>query len=134
MALGGDLGDWCVLELMDSLKGAAPMNTTINGGMVQAPDGSLVVMMEEASEFSIADLDDAVADFVDTYEGVVNIAKTVLPDGYVFTCQNEPEIGGTNFWMQARREINGKTYSIQATAATLEQQQNAAKFAKSIHE
>ena len=122
-----------MLELMDSLKADAPIGTKISGDMIQAPDASLVVTMEEANEFSIADLDEAVADFMDTYDGAVNISKVVLPDGYIFTCQNVPEIGGTNFWMQARRQLNGKAYSIQATAATPEQQQNAVKFVKSIH-
>ena len=55
-----------------------------------------------------------------------------LPDGYIFTATNEPEIGGTNYWMKARRSLRGTAYAIETTAATPEQLANAVAFARSV--
>lgn len=49
------------------LKADAPIGTKISGDMIQAPDASLVVTMEEAT-----------------------MEEAVLPDGYIFTCHNVP--------------------------------------------
>ena len=65
-----------------------------------------------------------------------NVQTELLPDGYVFTAQNEPEIGGTNFWVFCRRffPTKGKAWNIEATAASAEQQMNSVAFAKGIHD
>ena len=70
------------------------------------------------------------------YDGVTNVQKVLLADGYVFTAQNEPDIGGTNYWMHAKRFFasKGQAYKVEATAASAEQQANAALFAKSLND
>ena len=143
-------GGWVVLELgaqngREQLKAFAPAGTELDqpmGGMItgKTDDGTIcfVVNMEATEESSVdaAACDAAVEDFESTYDGVTNVQKEVLADGYVFTAQNEPEIGGTNYWMQCRRffESKGKAWEIQATAASAEQQAFAAAFAKSVHD
>ena len=81
MGHGDVLGEWCMLELMDSLKADAPIGTKISGDMIQAPDTSLVVTMEEPNEFSIADLDEAVADVAHRYRPVVEEGGQPLDEG-----------------------------------------------------
>ena len=104
-------------------------------------DGNVIFVVqmegdEDETSVAAAALDAAVADMTDTYDGVTNVQKELLADGYVFTAQNEPEIGGTNFWLMSRRFFpgKGKAWNVEATAASAEQQANAVAFAKSIHE
>ena len=47
MGHGDVLGEWCMLELMDSLKADAPIGTKISGDMIRAPDASLGVVIRK---------------------------------------------------------------------------------------
>ena len=144
---------WLEFELgifngREQLKAYAPIDSDLDEpmeGMItgKTDDGNTVVFVvtmavadEDASGVDAAALDAAVQDFVETYDKVSHVTKELLADGYVFTAQNEPEIGGTNFWMMSRRFYpgKGKAWNVEATAATAEQQMNAVSFAKSIHE
>jgi len=103
---------------------------TISGG-----DGAFVLTMGEPGEFSTCKpaLDDAVADFKETYDKVSEVKTSTLADGYLFTAQNEPEIGGTNYWLLCRRTLKGQAWAIESTCATPAQLANAAAFARSVH-
>jgi hypothetical protein len=147
---------WLPFELgtfsgREQLKACAPIGTTLDEpaeGMIMGKDGDdnvvFVVSMaqaagEEEGENAGVDataLEAAVADFVDTYDAVSNVHRELLADGYVFTARNEPEIGGTNYWVFCRRFFpsKGKAWNVEATAASAEQQASAVAFAKSIHD
>ena len=109
----------------------APSDTRIGHPMIMsAAFGALT--MAEADELCLEDLEAAVADFVDTYDGVSAVTRQVLSDGYLFTAENEADIGGTNYWLKCRRTIQDKAYAIEATAATAEQRTHAVAFARSV--
>ena len=125
---------WLEFELgvdLDQCKSMVPdTDTAIDHPMITGPNISLT--MEHANEFCEEELEAAVTDFAETYDKVSNVEKFTLADGYLFTAQNEPEIGGTNYWVKCRRTVNGKAYAIESTCATKEQQANAVIFAKRV--
>lgn len=130
---------WRPFELgvpLDQLKAHAPMGTSIDHGpmgtTIMGAEVSFVVTMEAANEFSLPELEAAVADFTDTYAEVKDVVRKPLADGYLFTAQNESGFGGTNFWLVARREIRGKAYSVSSTCSTPAQLANAVTFALSV--
>ena len=143
---------WLIFELgvlngREQLKAYAPFNTDLDepmDGMITGKgedeygNHHFVVSVAQADDPAVdaAALEAAIADFTDTYDGVTNVQKELFADGYVFTGENTPEIGGTNFWVFYRRFFpsKDKAWSVEATAATLQQQANAVAFAKSIHE
>jgi hypothetical protein len=142
--LGFELG---MLNGREQLKAFAPIGTDVDepmDGMITGKDADdnvlFVVSMAQADEDEAGvdgtALEAAVADFTDTYTGVTSVQKELLADGYVFTAQNEPEIGGTNYWVFCRRSFpsKGKAWNVEATAASAEQQTNAVAFAKSIND
>ena len=135
-----------ILNNRDQLKAFAPIGTECDqpmDGMITGKDNDdnvlfVVTMDHEEDDLKVdtAALDAAATDMTETYDGVTNLQKELLSDGYVFTAQNEPEIGGTNYWMFAKRYFpsKGKAYKIEATASSAEQQSFAAAFAKSIND
>ena len=140
--LGFELG---IFNGREQLKAFAPIGTDLDDpmdGMITGKDDDgnvcFVVTMAQADDTSVdaAALEAAVTDFTETYDAVTNVQKELLPDGYVFTAQNEPEIGGTNFWVFSRRFFpsKGKAWNIEATAASDEQQAYSVAFAKSIND
>lgn len=102
---------WVEFELgvaLDQCKSLAPFGTEIDHPMIRdTENNSLVLTMEPAGEFTISQLQAAVIDFSETYSGVTNVARETLPDGYVFTAQNEGAMG-TIYWMKAFRTIASK--------------------------
>ena len=61
----------------------------------------------------------------------INMKEEALPDGWAITFENKGGIG-TNYWVQARREIGGKPIWCDTTASTTEQQANALAVCKSL--
>ena len=85
---------WLEMELGAALgqcKAHAPYGTELDLPMITGPDGAFVLTMEEAGEDCLEELEAAVSDFTETYDGVSNVVRTPLADGYIFTATNEPE-------------------------------------------
>jgi hypothetical protein len=115
------------------LNAEAPAGSTVSdaiggtGVMVQGPE--LVVTVQEASDSQPKTLD-ATKEDAEMY-GPKNPKTEELPDGFIYMFENSGG-AGTNYWVQARREIGGKTYWCETTAAQPEQQANAVAFCKSL--
>ena len=60
-----------------------------------------------------------------------NLKAETLPDGYVVTYDNSGSMGA-NFFVQARRDIGGKTYSCSTTVSNADQQAAAVAACKSL--
>jgi len=100
-----------------------------DGVMIQAP--GLVVSIDVASEMRPATLD-AAKEEADMYTPK-NIQTEELPDGWVFTFENEGGMG-KNYFVQVRREIGGKAYWCDTTASQPEQATNAIAVCKSLQQ
>jgi hypothetical protein len=112
------------------LKGDAPEGTSVTelmgNDMVQGPN--LVVTVEKGDEKPKTG-DDAIKD-ADMYTPKDPKVETIA-DGYVLTFTNEGGLG-TNFWVNARREIGGAAYWCTTTASSQEQSDAAVAFCKSL--
>lgn len=115
------------------LKADAPAGAEVKdamigeGHMVQAP--GLVVNIELASESRPKTGEDAQKD-ADMY-GPKNPKVETLADGWALTFDNEGSMG-KNFFVNVRREIDGKSIWCETTAAEAAQQANALAFCKSL--
>lgn len=112
------------------LKGTAPAGANVSemmgNDMVQAP--GLVVTVEPGDDKPKTG-EDAQKD-ADMYTPKDPKIET-LEDGYVLTFTNEGGMG-TNFFVNARREIDGKAYWCSTTASDQAQSDNAVAFCKSL--
>jgi hypothetical protein len=116
-----------------SLTATAPAETTVGDGiggsglMITGP--GLVVMVDAASDSRPKDLDAAKKD-AEMYTPK-NPKDEKLADGWVYTFENTGGMG-TNYFVNVRREIGGKSYWCETTASTPEQQTAALDFCKSL--
>jgi hypothetical protein len=94
--------------------------------MAQGPN--LVATVEKGDEKPKTG-DDAIKD-ADMYTPKDPKVET-LTDGYVLTFTNEGGLG-TNYWVNARREIDGAAYWCTTTASSQEQSDAAVAFCKSL--
>jgi hypothetical protein len=112
------------------LKADAPAGTTVTdmmgSDMAQGPN--LVASVEKGDDKPKTG-DDAIKD-ADMYTPVDPKVET-LADGYVLTFTNAGGMG-TNYFVNARREIDGAAYWCTTTATTQEQSDNAVAFCKSL--
>ena len=116
------------------LKGDAPAGATVGdvigggtGHMIQAP--GLVVSVEIASDTRPKTGEDAQKE-ADMY-GPKNPKVEKLADGWALTFDNEGGMG-KNYFVNVRREIDGKSIWCETTAAEAAQQANALAFCKSL--
>ncbi len=129
-AAGGD-GEVELEKL--GLKAKAPAGSSVGdaivgeGVMIQGPD--LVVTVEVASD-SRPKTEEAAKKDVDIYTPK-NLVTEKLEDGWSLTFDNEGGMGA-NFFVQVRRDIDGKSYWCETTASKPEQQANALAFCKSL--
>ena len=125
---GGAAGEVALPKV--GLKGDGPAGTTVmamgDDDMVQGP-GFVVTVGKGDDKPKTGD--EAIAD-ADMYTPKDPKVET-LPDGYVLTFTNEGG-AGTNYWVNARREIDGAAYWCSTTATTQEQSDNAVAFCKSL--
>jgi len=112
------------------LKGTAPAGTNVSemmgNDMVQGPG---LVATVEAGDDKPKTGEEAQKE-ADMYSPE-NAKIEKLEDGYVLTFTNKGGMG-TNYWVQARREIDGKAYWCTTTASQQEQSDNAVAFCKSL--
>jgi hypothetical protein len=113
------------------LKGAAPAGAAVSEmmGMDMVNGGGLTATVEAGDDKPATG--DAAKEDADMY-GPENANVETLDDGYVFTFTNKGGMG-ENFWVQSRREIDGKAVWCSTTASTKEQQDAAVAFCKSLH-
>jgi nucleoside phosphorylase/DNA-binding CsgD family transcriptional regulator len=112
------------------LKADAPAGTTIGEimgkDMAQGPD--LMVIVEKGDDKPNTG-DDAIKDA--EMVRPKDLKVETLPDGYVLTFTNDGALG-TNYWVNARREIGGGAYWCSTTASSREQSDAAVLFVKSL--
>ncbi|MDB4958600.1 MAG: uncharacterized protein JWO36_6169 [Myxococcales bacterium] len=60
-----------------------------------------------------------------------NLKTETLPDGYVITFENTGSMG-TNYWVQVRRDIGGKTYECSTTGSEAAQAKAVVEACKSL--
>jgi hypothetical protein len=115
------------------LKAEAPAGATVgkaiggSGVMVQAP--GLVVTVEEASD-TRPKTPEAAKEDADMYTPQ-NWKVETVEGGFVATFDNSGSMGA-NYFVSARREIDGKSYWCSTTASQAEQQAAAVAFCKSL--
>ena len=116
------------------LKGEAPAGTeakdAIGGGaghMIMGP--GLVANVEVASDSRPKTADDAKKE-AEMYTPK-NLKDEKLADGWAITFDNEGGMG-KNFFVNVRREIDGKSIWCETTASTPEQATAALNFCKSL--
>lgn len=112
---------------MDAPAGSNVSDGVVGGQMVQGP--GLVVSVDEAKESSPATLEAQKEDA--SMYSPKNYQEETLPDGWAVTFENTGG-AGTNYWVVVRREIGGKAYRCETTAASAEQQANALAACKSL--
>ena len=112
------------------LKADAPAGTSVSemmgNDMAQGPN--LVATVEKGDDKPKTG-EEAQAD-AEMY-GPKDPKIETLADGYVLTFTNEGS-AGTNFFVNARREIDGAAYWCTTTASTQEQMDAAVAFCKSL--
>lgn len=112
------------------LKGMAPAGSKVSemmgNDMVQGPG---LVATVEPGDKKPKTADDAKKD-AEMYSPE-NINVEEVEGGYVMTFTNKGGMG-TNYWVQAYREIDGKPFFCSTTASQEEQQKNAVEFCKSL--
>jgi hypothetical protein len=117
------------------LRGQAPKGTTVgglefdDGVMIQGPNG-VAASVGLASDAQPKTEAEAKKDAESTYKAK-NLASETLEDGFAVTFENETPLG-TNFWVNARRDIGGKAYWCSTTASSPEQQAAVLAFCKSL--
>ncbi|HRI10535.1 MAG TPA: hypothetical protein PKW35_22095 [Nannocystaceae bacterium] len=110
-------------------EGAAAGDAIVGDGvMIQGP--GIVVTVQVAGEMYPKTLEDAKKEATEMYSGK-EIKEETLPDGWVIVWENEGGLG-KNYWVQARRDIDGKSYECSTTASQPEQQTNALATCKSL--
>ena len=116
------------------LKGDAPAETEVkdaigggNGHMLQGP--GLVVSAEIASDSRPKTVEDAKKE-ADMYTPK-NLKEEKLADGWAITFDNEGGMG-KNYFVNVRRDIDGKAIWCSTMQSTAEQQTNALNFCKSL--
>lgn len=115
------------------LKAEAPAGTNIGdavmgeGVMAQGPN--LVATVEVASDTRPKTEEDAKEE-AESYTPQ-NFKSEKLDDGWAVTFDNQGDLG-TNYFVQVRRDIGGKTYWCETTSSTPEQQTAALDFCKSL--
>lgn len=115
------------------LTAAAPAETTVSDGiggsgvMIMGP--GLVASVEEASATRPKDTAAAKKD-AEMYSPQ-NVKEEKLADGWVVTFDNKGDMGA-NYFVNVRRDINGKSYWCETTASSPEQQTAAIDFCKSL--
>jgi len=131
---GGSSGGSSTLELTKlGLKADVPEGSKAGdsivgeGVMIQGPN--LVVDIEIASDMKPKTVEEAKGE-ADMYSPK-NIQTEKLADGWLLTFENEGGMG-KNYFVQARREIGGKTYWCSTTSSNPEQKANAVKACKSL--
>jgi len=60
-----------------------------------------------------------------------NFKEEKLSDGWILTFENKGSMG-TNYWLKARREIDGKPYVCETSVSKPEQVEGAIKICKSL--
>lgn len=113
------------------LKGAAPAGAAVSEmmGMEMVSGGGLTASVE-SGDGKPATGEEAQKE-ADMYTPE-NPNIEVLADGYVFTFTNKGD-AGENFWVQSRREIDGKAVWCTTTSSSKDQQDAAVAFCKSLH-
>jgi hypothetical protein len=113
------------------LQADAPAETTISEmfGMDMVEGPHLVATTVENGDDKPKTGDDALED-AEIYTPQ-NPKVETLADGYVLTFTNVGGLG-TNYWVNARREIDGVAYWCTAVASTQEQSDSAVVFCKSL--
>ncbi len=131
---GGEAAAAGAVELTDlGLKAEAPAGSSAGkaivgeGMMVQGP--GLIATVEVASDTRPKTAEEAEKE-ADMYTPK-NLVSEKLEDGFVVTFDNEGGMGA-NFFVNVRREIDGKSYWCETTASSAEQQANAVAFCKSL--
>lgn len=116
------------------LKADAPAETEVkdafgggNGHMLTGP--GLVVSAEVASDTRPKTVEDAKKE-ADMYTPK-NLKEEKLADGWAITFDNEGGMG-KNYFVNVRRDIDGKSIWCETTVAMPEQQTNALNFCKSL--
>ena len=116
------------------LKADAPAGTEVKdamtggvGHMLMGP--GLVANVEVASDTRPKTVDDAKKE-ADMYTPK-NLKDEKLPDGWAITFDNEGGMG-KNYFVNVRREIDGKAVWCETTVSTPEQQTHAVNFCKSL--
>ena len=120
------------LDLSDfGLTAAAPAGATVQkmGKKVMVRGTDLVVTVGPAASFDAADVKAALSE-AEGNKGE-NMKPETLADGFILTYENKGS-AGSNYWVAARRTIDGKDYSCGTTASTPAQQSAAAAFCKSL--
>ena len=117
------------------LKGDAPAESNagdaIGGGvghMVQGP-GGFVATVEVASDTRPKTAEDAKKE-ADMYTPK-NLKDEKLADGWAITFDNEGGLG-KNYFVNVRRDIDGKSIWCETTSSTPEQQASVLAFCKSL--
>lgn len=98
-----------------------------DGHMIQGP--GLVVTAQIASDSRPKTVEDAKKE-ADMYTPK-NLKEEKLADGWAITFDNEGGMG-KNYFVNVRREIDGKSIWCETTASQEEQQTNALNFCKSL--
>lgn len=115
------------------LKADAPAGAKVGdaivgeGHMIQGP--GIVVGVQIANDMHPKTVEKAKED-ADMYSPL-NLKTEKLADGWAMTFENKGGMG-TNYWVQVRREIGGKSYWCDTTAAQPAQQANALATCKSL--
>lgn len=144
-------GSWVEVQLgitLGQCRARVPSGTDIDLPTITMPIRShqvppFVLTVEVAGASCLAsamldDLDAAVTYFCETHEsqdGVSNVCKAVLDDGYIFTAQNKTRVGveaPNSYWLRCRRLLDGKAYAVETMARTAEELTMALAFSKSI--
>jgi hypothetical protein len=60
-----------------------------------------------------------------------NLKSETLPDGFVLSFENKGSMG-TNYWVQVRRDIGGKTYNCSTTGSDADQAKAVVEACKSL--
>ncbi|MBW1809631.1 MAG: hypothetical protein JRJ87_15660 [Deltaproteobacteria bacterium] len=130
---GGGAAKSLTLAKFNNLKVDAPEGSKAGdapigkGVMIRGPN--LVVTIEEASDTRPKDLKAAKED-ADMYSPK-NMKEEKLADGWAMTFENKGGMG-TNYFVQVRREIGGKSYWCETTCSKPEQMANALAACKSL--
>lgn len=112
----------------DVPEGSAAGDAIVGDGvLIQGP--GLVIDIAAASDSTPKTIEDAKSE-AEMYSPK-DLKEEKLADGFALSFVNEGGMG-TNYWVQVRREIDGKAYWCTTTASQPEQQANALAACKSL--
>jgi hypothetical protein len=117
------------LGLQADLPKGATVGDGILGDGVLIQGADLVVSVEEASNTRPATVE-AAKEEADMYSPK-SLETESLADGWALTFENTGSMG-TNYFVQVRRDIGGKTYWCDTTASRPAQKTNALAVCKSL--